>query len=191
MINDPPVEKTDPKVIKSRLFNKGMKENASIFQHTQSWIVIAETLVGNGNRAYEYFRKFMPSAYNTKAELRQTEPYVYAQFTNSIYSPRYGASRLSWLSGTASWAYYTAAQFILGIQPDYKGLIIQPCIPSEWKEIKISRRFRDKNFSISVKNEKGKQKGISKLILNGEEIEGNLILLEKMKEENEVIAVME
>ena len=191
MINDPPVEKTDPKVIKSRLFNKGMKENASIFQHTQSWIVIAETLVGNGNRAYEYFRKFMPSAYNTKAELRQTEPYVYAQFTNSIYSPRYGASRLPWLSGTASWAYYTAAQFILGIQPDYKGLIIQPCIPSEWKEIKISRRFRDKNFSISVKNEKGKQKGISKLILNGEEIEGNLILLEKMKEENEVIAVME
>ena len=190
MINDPPVEKTDPKVIKSRLFNKGMKENASIFQHTQSWVVIAETLVGNGDRAYEYFRKFMPSAYNTKAEVRQTEPYVYAQFTNSVYSPRYGASRLPWLSGTASWAYYTAAQYILGIQPDYNGLRIDPCIPSEWKEIKISRRFRNKNFNVLIKNEKGKQKGITKLILNGEELEGNLILLEKMKEENEVVAVM-
>ncbi|MFZ0453929.1 MAG: N,N'-diacetylchitobiose phosphorylase [Ignavibacteriaceae bacterium] len=190
MINDPPVEKTDPKVIKSRLFNKGMKENASIFQHTQSWVVIAETLVGNGNRAYEYFRKFMPSSYNTKAEIRQTEPYVYAQFTNSIYSPRYGASRLPWLSGTASWAYYTAAQYILGIQPDYNGLRLEPCIPSGWKEIKISRRFREKDFNILIKNENGKQKGIAKLIINGEEIAGNLIPVKKMKEKNEVIAVM-
>jgi len=191
MINDPPVEKTDPKVIKSRLFNKGMKENASIFQHTQSWVVIAETMIGNGNRAYEYFRKFMPSAYNTKAEIRQTEPYVYAQFTNSIYSPRYGASRLPWLSGTASWAYYTAAQFILGIQPDYNGLKIDPCIPSDWKELKITRRFRDKNFNITIQNKNNKQKGIRRLIVNKEEIAGDLIPLEKMKEENEVIALME
>ena len=190
MINDPPVEKTDPKVIKSRLFNKGMKENASIFQHTQSWVVIAETLVGNGNRAYEYFKKFMPSAYNTKAEVRQTEPYVYAQFTNSIYSPHFGASRLPWLSGTASWAYYTAAQYILGVQPDYNGLRIEPCIPAEWKEIKVLRRFRNRDFNILIKNENGKQKGITKIIINSEEITGNLIPVEKMKEMNEVIAVM-
>ncbi len=190
MINDPPVEKTDPKVIKSRLFNKGMKENASIFQHTQSWVVIAETLVGNGNRAYEYFRKFMPSAYNTKAELRETEPYVYAQFTNSIYSPRYGASRLPWLSGTASWAYYAAAQYILGIQPDYYGLKINPCIPSDWKELKVTRRFRNKYFYIVIKNKKGKQKGVKNLNVNGEDIEGNLIPLEKMKENNEVVVIM-
>jgi cellobiose phosphorylase len=190
MINDPPVEKTDPKVIKSRLFNKGMKENASIFQHTQSWVVIAETLTGNGNRAYEYFRKFMPSAYNTKAELRQTEPYVYAQFTCSVYSPRYGASRLPWLSGTASWAYYTAAQYILGIQPDYNGLKIDPCIPSDWKEIKITRVFRNKIFNIIIKNETGVQKGVKKLFLNGEEISRNLIQLEQMKERNEVIVTM-
>ncbi len=190
MINDPPVEKTDPKVIKSRLFNKGMKENASIFQHTQSWVVIAETMTGNGNRAYEYFRKFMPSAYNSKAEVRQTEPYVYAQFTNSIYNPRYGASRLPWLSGTASWAYYTAAQYILGIQPDYQGLKIDPCIPADWKELKVARRFRNKNFNIKIENDTNKQKGIKKLIVNGEEIKDNLIPFEKMNENNEVIAVM-
>ena len=190
MINDPPVEKTDPKVIKSRLFNKGMKENASIFQHTQSWVVIAETLVGNGNRAYEYFRKFMPSAYNSKAEIRQTEPYVYAQFTNSIHNPRYGASRLPWLSGTASWAYYTAAQYILGVQPEYYGLKIEPCIPSGWKEIKVSRCFRNKRLNILIKNENGKQKGIKSLIVNGKEIKGNFIPLEAMKENNEVVAAM-
>lgn len=190
MICDPPIEKTDPKVIKARLFNKGMKENASIFQHTQGWVVAAEALVGRGDKAYEYYRKFMPSAYNTKSEVRQTEPYVYAQFTNSTSSPRYGASRLPWLSGTASWAYYTAAQFVLGVQPDYNGLRIDPCIPSTWKEYKVKRKFRGKNFSITIKNENCIQKGVAKIIVNGEELSTNLIPVEKMKENNEVIVMM-
>jgi cellobiose phosphorylase len=190
MINDPPVKKTDPRVIKSRLFNTGMKENASIFQHTQSWAIIAETLIGRGNQAYEYYRKFMPSAYNTKAELRQTEPYVYAQFTCSKYSPRYGSSRLPWLSGTASWAYYTAAQFILGVQPDYNGLKIDPCIPCSWEEIKVTRIFRQKNFNITIKNLNGSQKGVKKIVVNGKAIDGNLIPLDIMKDNNDVVVEM-
>jgi cellobiose phosphorylase len=190
MINDPPVEKTDPQVIKSRLFNKGMKENASIFQHTQGWVVAAEALIGRGNRAYEYYRKFMPSAYNAKAEIRQTEPYVYAQFTNSKYSPRYGASRLPWLSGTASWAYYTITQFILGIQPEYSGLRIDPCIPSEWKEIKITRRFRKKNLNIRIKNSGGVQKGVKKITVNGKEIDGNIIPIAQILDTNEVLVTL-
>lgn len=190
MICDPPIERTDPHVIKARLFNKGMKENASIFQHTQSWVVIAETLIGRGNLAYEYFRKFMPSAYNTKAELRQTEPYVYAQFTCGKSSPRYGSSRLPWLSGTASWAYFTAAQFILGIQPEYNGLKIDPCIPAEWKEIKISRKFRNMNFDIHIKNETESQKGVKKIILNDVEVSGVVIPVEKMRNNNKVVVIL-
>lgn len=190
MICDPPVVKTDPKVIKARLFNKGMKENGSIFCHTQSWPIIAETILGRGNQAYDYYRKFMPSAYNTKAEIRQIEPYVYNQFINSKYNPRYGAARLPWLSGSAAWAYYTATQFILGIQPDYTGLKIDPCIPSDWKNIKITRRFRNKNFKIKIKNDKGVQKGVKKIILNGEELESNLIPLEFMKDNNDVTVIM-
>ncbi len=190
MINDPPVEKTDPQVIRSRLFNKGMKENGSIFQHTQSWVVIAETLIGRGNQAYEYYRKFMPSAYNNKAEVRQIEPYVYAQFTHSKYSPHYGASRLPWLSGTASWAYYTAAQFILGIQPQYFGLKIDPCIPSKWKELTVTRKFQGKHFNIRIRNKNGSQKGVKEILINGEKIEGNLIPLNKMKDTNEVLVEM-
>ncbi len=184
MICDPPVEKTDPDVIKARLFNKGMKENASIFQHTQSWVVIAETLVGNGNRAYEYYRKFMPSAYNTCADIREVEPYVYCQFTHSKYSPRYGASRLPWLTGTASWAYYTAAQYILGIQPDYYGLRIDPCIPSTWQIVKVTRTFRKKVFSITIKNSAAVQKGVKKLVINGETLSSQFIPLDLMKEHN-------
>jgi N,N'-diacetylchitobiose phosphorylase len=190
MICDPPVEKTDPKVIKARLFNKGMKENASVFCHTQGWATIAETMLGRGDQAYEYYRKFMPAAYNTRAEIREIEPYVYCQFTNSKYSPRYGASRLPWLSGSAAWAYYTATQYILGIQPEYAGLRIDPCIPSDWKEVKIIRRFRGKNLTITVRNESGIQKGMKRLELNGETLEGNFLSFSRLRQNNEIVAVM-
>lgn len=190
MICDPPVEKTDPKVIKARLFNKGMKENASVFCHAQGWAVIAEAMLGRGERAYALYRKFMPSAYNKRAEIRQIEPYVYCQFTNSKYSPRHGASRLPWLSGSASWAYYTATQYLLGIQPEYNGLRIDPCIPATWKEFTITRKFREKHFSITVRNRNAVQKGVRKIMVNGKDIEGNLIPVELMKETNDVLVVM-
>jgi N,N'-diacetylchitobiose phosphorylase len=190
MVVSPPYEKTDHRVVKASLFNKGMKENASIFCHTQGWAIAAETILGNGNQAYEYLRSFMPSAYNTKAEVREIEPYVYCQYTHSKYSPRYGASRLPWLSGSATWAYYTASQYILGIQTDYKGLRIDPCIPSSWKEFSINRNFRNKKLDIKVGNSSGVQKGVKKIILNGKEIEGNFIPFKEMKKENTVVVKM-
>jgi cellobiose phosphorylase len=190
MICDPPVRKTDPNVIKARLFNPGMKENASVFCHTQAWAIIAEALLGRGNLAYEYYRKYMPAAYNTKAEVRGIEPYVYCQFTNSKYSPRYGASRLPWLTGSASWAYYAATQYILGIQPEYEGLRIDPCVPSKWKGLTVTRKFRKNNLRITIKNESGVQKGVQYIVINGERIAGNLIPLQRIKAENNVLVVM-
>lgn len=190
MLCDPPFEKTDPDIIKAVLFNKGMKENASIFCHTQGWAIMAETVMGNGDQAYKYFRAFMPAAYNTKAEIRQIEPYVYCQSTQSKYSPRYGASRLPWLSGSATWAYYSATQYILGIQPDYLGLKIDPCIPSSWKEFSVRRKFRKKIFNIKIQNDSGVQKGVKRIVINGEEIEDNFIPLNMMKENNNVLVVM-
>jgi cellobiose phosphorylase len=147
-------------------------------------------MLGRGNQAYDYYRKFLPAAYNTKAEIRGIEPYVYCQFTNSKYSPRYGASRLPWLSGSASWAYYTATQYILGVQPDYLGMRIDPCFPSNWKEVRITRKFRKKIFDIVIKNENGVQKGVKKIIVNGKEIKSNFIPLEMMQEKNNVIVAM-
>jgi cellobiose phosphorylase len=94
------------------------------------------------------------------------------------------------LSGSASWAYYTVTQYILGIQPDYYGLKIDPCIPSDWKELNITRRFRKKNFNIAIKNQGGVQKGVKRIIINGKEIEGNLISLDLIKENNEVLVVL-
>lgn len=190
MVCDPPYKKTDHKVVKASLFNQGMKENASIFSHTQGWAIIAETLLGNGNQAFKYYRAFMPAAFNTKAEIRQIEPYVNCQFTHSKYSPRFGASRLPWLTGAATWSYYSATQYLLGIQPDYDGLIIDPCIPSDWSGFFVSRRFRGKILNITVENPKGVQKGIKQITLNNDKISGNLIFEDQMKKTNDVIVEM-
>ncbi|HNZ37851.1 MAG TPA: N,N'-diacetylchitobiose phosphorylase, partial [Candidatus Marinimicrobia bacterium] len=109
----------------------------------------------------------------------------------SRYSPRAGASRLPWLTGAAAWSYYTATQYILGIQPDYFGLRIDPCLPSNWKEIRIMRRFRNKMFNILIKNPNGAQKGIRKLIINNQDLTGNLIPLDIIQNENKVVVEMQ
>jgi N,N'-diacetylchitobiose phosphorylase len=183
---NPPYTDADIKIIRSALFNRSMKENGAIFTHTQSWAVMAEAMLGNGNQAYEYYRSYMPSAYNTRAEIRQIEPYVYNQSTHGKYSPRYGNSRLPWLSGSATWSYYTAVQYILGIRPDYNGLIIDPCIPAEWKSFTVSRKFRGKVVKIEVRNPNGVQKGVKAMHLNGNEIKGNQINFDLLKDNNEV-----
>jgi cellobiose phosphorylase len=186
---DPPYEKTDTSVIKAPLFIKGMKENAAVFQHTQGWGIMADCILGHGTRAYKNYKNYLPATYNENAELRQIEPYVYAQTTCSNYNMRGGQSRCPWLSGTASWAYYTAAQFILGIRPDYEGLMIDPCIP-QWEGFTACRRFRGKMVNIKVENPNKVEKGVVSMTVNGEKINGNIVPFDKMKDENEVIVVM-
>jgi cellobiose phosphorylase len=190
MICDPPYKKADLNVVKATLFNPGMKENSSVFCHTQGWAIIAETIAGNGNRAFKSYESYLPANYNSKAEIREIEPYVYSQFTHSKYSPRYGASRLPWLTGSASWAYFTASQYILGIQPDYKGLRIDPCIPKDWDKITVSRRFRNKMLQIEIHNPNKSEKGIEKLIINGTEIKSNFVPADMLKETNTIIAYL-
>jgi len=186
MICDPPYRQTDFRVMRAVLFNVGLKENGSIFTHTQAWAVMAETLLGHGDLAYEYFRAYLPAAYNTRAELRQIEPYVYCQFTHSKYSPRFGASRVPWLSGSAAWSFFAVTQYILGLQPEYGGLRIDPCIPSAWKDFKVTRVFRGKKVTVEVRNPAGVQKGVKTLVLNGKQLQGNFIPAEKLLAENQV-----
>ncbi len=189
-ICDPPYEKTDISVMKAALFNKGMKENGSIFCHTQGWAVIAEAMLGHGRRAFEIFRAYMPASYNERADVREIEPYVYSQFINSPQSPRHGASRLPWLSGSAAWSYYAATQYVLGIKPEVNGLRIDPCIPPSWKSFEVTRAFRGKKFHIKVSNPGRVEKGVREVLMNGKRIEGNFIPVGCMENTNEVEVVI-
>ena len=190
IISAPSFDKTDISVMKAALFNKGMKENGSIFCHTQGWAVIAETLLGHGKTAFDLFRAYMPAAYNEKAEIREIEPYVYCQSTHGPDSPRFGVSRLPWLSGSAAWSYFAATQYILGIRPECGGLRIDPCIPPDWKSFWIERRFRGKNLKIEIVNPDGVERGIREIAMNGRQVAGNLISPDIMGDLNIVHVVM-
>jgi cellobiose phosphorylase len=186
----PPFIKADPEVMRATLFNAGIKENAGIFSHTQSWGVIAECMQGNGERAWEYYRAFMPSAYNDRADLRQVEPYVHCQTTYSRYNVNEGASRTPWLSGTASWAAYSATHWILGVRPEVDGLRIDPCIPKAWQGFTMTRTFRGMRLHIEVRNPRRKNRGVKSLTADGEPLAGNIVPGGKLQDGAKIVAVL-
>jgi N,N'-diacetylchitobiose phosphorylase len=190
MLSAPPFIKTPIDVMRAVVFNPGIKENAGIFNHTQGWGVMAECMLGNGDRAYEYYRASMPAAYNDRAEIRQIEPYVQGQTTYSIYSPRPGNARTSWLTGAAAWAYFSATQYLLGLRAELDGLRIDPCIPSTWSGFKATRRFRGRSIQIEVKNPAGVCRGVRTLALNGDRLAGNLVPLAMLGEHNHLEAIL-
>jgi cellobiose phosphorylase len=135
----------------------GYKENGGIFCHNNPWVIIGETLCGRGNDAWEHYTKIAPSWIRDQ-KLHRTEPYVYAQCLAGKESVKPGEAKNSWLTGTAAWNWLTITQHILGIQPTYQGLLIDPCIPSTLKEYTVVRKFRDAEYTITVLNPSGKQK---------------------------------
>ncbi|NLK21403.1 MAG: N,N'-diacetylchitobiose phosphorylase [Epulopiscium sp.] len=172
------------------LFNPCTKENGGIFSQPQGWIILAETMVGNGNRAYEYYKKCNPASMNDKAEVRKLEPYAHGQFIEGKDSPYEGRAHVHWLTGTASTVMVGCVEGILGMKPSLDGITIDPCIPSDWKEISIYKNFRGKKLNILVKNENGSQKGIKETYLNGTKLETNFISVNELKETNEVLLIM-
>lgn len=190
MLAAPPFVKAPIEVMRAVVFNPGIKENAGIFNHTQGWGVMAECIVGNGDRAYDYYRASMPASYNDRAEIRQCEPYVQGQTTYSTFSPRAGNTRVSWLTGAAAWSYHSATQYILGLRPELEGLRIDPCIPSTWPGFTARRRFRGVMIHIEVKNPDGICRGIRSLVLNGQSLNGSLIPAADLLENNLVEVVL-
>jgi cellobiose phosphorylase len=128
----------------------GYKENAGIFCHTNPWIMIAETMVGRGDRAHDYYLRINPSAREEISDLHKCEPYVYAQMIAGRDAPSYGEAKNSWLTGAAAWNYVAVTQWILGIRPGYDGLQVAPVIPSTWDGFEAVRNFRGVRYQIKV-----------------------------------------
>jgi cellobiose phosphorylase len=163
------------------LFNPSTKENGGIFLQTQGWIILAESLLGRGNRAFEYYLESCPAAQNGIAETRLLEPYVYSQFTESVDSPFEGRSHVHWLTGTASTVMVGCVEGILGLRPDMDGLRLAPAVPSDWPEFTMEKLFRGKLLKITVKS-----KGSQKLTVNGQTLPDNYIPANILKDVNEV-----
>src|SRR4030043_1032637 len=153
----------------------GYKENAGVFCHNNPWIMIGETVIGGGDQAWDYNKMICPSYHEDISELHKTEPYVYAQMVAGKDSFRHGEAKNSWFTGTASWNFYTISHFILGIQPDYDGIKIDPCIPKDWKGFEVIRKFRGATYKIKVINKNHINKGVAKVTVDGIEYSSNLL----------------
>ncbi len=137
--------------------------------------MIAETVLGRGEKAWEYYRKICPAYLEEISDLHKTEPYVYAQMIAGKDAYKPGEAKNSWLTGTAAWNYFAITQYILGIQTDYNGLIINPCIPKDWDGFTVRRKFRGTSFQIEVSNPDHVSKGVKELWIDGVKTEGNTV----------------
>ncbi|HEX6331386.1 MAG TPA: glycosyl hydrolase family 65 protein [Actinomycetota bacterium] len=153
----------------------GYKENGGIFCHTNPWIMIAETIVENGDRAFDYYLRINPSAREDLAEVHRCEPYVYAQMIAGDEAPTHGEAKNSWLTGTAAWNFVAITQWILGIRPEHDGLRIDPCLPAAWDGFEAERRFRGATYRIIVRARPGARGRVFSLVVDGRPVEGQVV----------------
>lgn len=172
------------------LFNPGTKENAGIFCQVQGWAILAEALLGHGDRAFQYFAESSPASFNDNADLRVIEPYVHGQFIEGSESPFCGRAHVHWLTGTATTVMVGCVEGILGLRPTPEGLAVSPAIPAEWDGFTMDKTFRGKRLHITVDNAAHRQGGVRRVVLNGREHEGLLLRAEELAEQNDVTLVM-
>jgi cellobiose phosphorylase len=153
----------------------GYKENAGIFCHNNPWVIIGETKLGRGDKALDYWKRIAPAFREEKSELHKMEPYVYSQMIAGKDAFKPGEAKNSWLTGTAAWNWAAISQDILGIKPGYDGLTIDPCVPKDWKEYKVTREYRGASYNMTIKNPTGVCKGVASLTVNGEPLPGNVV----------------
>jgi len=171
-------------------YNKGVKENSGIFCHSQGWSILAEALLGRGDRAYEYLREMCPAYMNEDADRRVIEPYAHGQTIEAKDSPFAGRAHVHWLTGAATTVMVAMVEGILGIKPSPDGIKIDPSIPGEWKSLIIVKNLRGKILNISVENPEGNQNGVKSVIVNGQRLESDFIPEETLRDENEILIKM-
>jgi cellobiose phosphorylase len=180
-----PAYKTiDPSVGLVTRCAQGKKENGAIFNHAVSWAILAECLLGHGERAYDIYRKALPMNEITEIDKYETEPYVYSEYITSNDHPSFGQASHSWLTGSATWLLRVAIDYILGIKPTYRGILIDPCIPKDWEFYKVKRKFRGLNYEFTIYNPNKLNKGVKSISIYGNKLSGNIIDLSNEKIRN-------
>ena len=168
----------------------GYKENAGIFCHNNPWVSIAETVIGRGDRAFEIYQKTCPAYCEEFSEIHRTEPYVYSQMVAGRDAKFHGEAKNSWLTGTAAWTFVNVSQYILGVYPTHNGLSIDPCVPKDFGDFELTRKFREGNYNIKVQNPDNVEKGIKSITVDGQAIDGCVIPYVKGKETYDVVVTM-
>lgn len=168
----------------------GYKENAGIFCHNNAWIMCAEAVAGRGDKAFDYYTRIAPAYTEEYSDIHRVEPYVYSQMVAGKDAKRFGEAKNSWLTGTASWNFVAISQYILGIKADFDGLMVDPAIPKDWDGYQITREFRGDKFKIDIQNPNHVSTGVTKLIVDGKEVNGTVIPVSGDGKEHAVTVVL-
>lgn len=176
-LSTPGYDGYDPEKGGVTTYPPGAKENGGIFLHANPWVIIAETKLGRGDRAYAYYNQINPAGKNEVMDEFECEPYVYPQNILGDEHPQFGLARNSWLTGTASWMYQAGLKHILGVRPEYDGLRVDPCIPADWDGFSVRRRFRGATYEIRVSNPSHVCKGVGSMNVDGEPLSSTLVPL--------------
>jgi N,N'-diacetylchitobiose phosphorylase len=170
LLNAPAYTRPDEEIGFVTRVYPGLKENSSIFSHPNPWVWAAECRLGHGSRAMEYYHSLTPYYQNDQIEIRQAEPYSYCQFISGKDHSTYGRAHHPFMTGSGGWAYYAVTHAILGIRPDFRRLIIDPCIPADWEGFEVSRIWRGAVYRIHVENRSHSEKGVKQLMLDGKPV---------------------
>lgn len=175
-ILSPSYTQVDPGIGLATRCVPGKKENGAIFNHVAAWAIVANCIIGEGNRAYDYYHRTLPMVQaDPDPDLYKMEPYVYSEYVTSDDHPTFGQASHSWLTGSGVWMFRGGLDYILGVRPTYEGLIIDPCIPEDWESYKVVRRFRGATYEIEVRNPDHVQHGVARLEIDGRPVEGNVL----------------
>jgi cellobiose phosphorylase len=175
MLVQPPFHEYHIELGEISSYPPGYKENGSVFCHTNPWVMIAEAINGNGDGAYDYYKRINPSAREAISELHRCEPYVYAQMIAGAEAATHGEAKNSWLTGTAAWNFVAITQWILGIRPELDGLRVEPVLPTDWPGFTATRRLRGATYEITVK--RGADGADPGVIVDGERLDGTVVPL--------------
>ena len=187
MLNAPSYTKRDDSIGFITRVYPGVKENGAIFSHPNPWAWAAECVLGRGDRAMKYYDALCPYYQNDKIEIRQSEPYSYCQFIMGKDHTAYGRARHPFMTGSGGWAYFSATRYMLGVRPQFDHLCIDPCVPSNWKEYSVIRKWRGAEFHIKVKNPNAVMKGVKTILLDGVEVDSISAMEQGTKHDVEVI----
>lgn len=173
-------------------YPEGIKENAGIFCHANTWAIIAETMLGRADRAMQYYLQILPPkvAKTIGFDRYRVEPYVYCQFIAGPDHPNHGYASHSWLTGTSVWSLVAFTQHILGVRPTFDGLQIDPCVPGTWKSFSMNRRFRNADYAITFHNPTGVSTGIKSIVVDGTPINGTIIPVQPAGTSVQVVVTM-
>lgn len=151
-------------------YPRGYKENGGIFCHNNPWISIANATIGNDDEAFNVYTRTCPAYVEQYSEVHRTEPYVYCQMVAGPEAPTPGEGKNSWLTGTAAWTFVDVSQHLLGVQPTFDGLRIEPHLPAQFTELHIEREWRGVRYMIDAT-----RTGKASLAVDGKPVSGTTV----------------